>query len=312
MNNKLYIIIGAGTANQFIFKNIENEMEVIIIPNKLSAPKNWFLKITRFLFVGKFPLPLPILSIWFDKVFLEMLCKIKSNDHLLVFESINLRALGMIKHLVPNETKKYNWFGNPIYPLFKSKNPHKLLRKIEKLGFENVTFDNQDAIKYSMTYHNQFIRLPENKEDKKVNDIDFYFCGLPKDRENLLINLKKNLETIGFKCLFIIPHSTKEYISYEQNIEYVKRSKCIIDFYQEGQLGLTRRPIESLFYEKKLITNNPCIEKFDFYHPNNVHIFREINIESIIDFMKKEYSEISFETKKKYDVHLWLNKFMPK
>lgn len=310
MNKKLYIVIGAGSANKYLFRDLEKELNITIIPNKLSAPKNWILKITRFLFVGKFPLPLSILRIWFDYDFLKALSKIKPTDHLLIFENINMRALGMIKHLIPNEVKKYNWFGNPIYPLFKGKNPTIRLKQIEKLGFENVTFDHMDSIKYNMTFHNQFIRFP-NDNLKNKNDFDFYFCGLPKDREKLLTNIKEILENAGFKCLFIIPHSHEEYISYEQNLEYVSRSKCIIDFYQEGQSGLTRRPIEALFYAKKMITNNPYIKDFDFYDSNNIFVLDDINIENIIEFMRKESHEISYEIKKKYDVHFWLTKFMP-
>lgn len=296
-NKKLYIIIGAGSANKYLFRNLEKELNIIIIPNKLSAPKNWILKITRFIFVGKFPLPLSILKIWFDYDFLKALSQIKPTDHLLVFESINLRALGMIKHLIPNEVKKFNWFGNPIYPLFKGKDPTMRLRKIEKLGFENVTFDYMDSFKYNMTYHNQFIRFPDNNPSSNYN-FDFYFCGLPKDREKLLSKTKKMLEKSGFRCLFIIPHTPKEYISYEQNLEYVKQSKCIIDFYQEGQSGLTRRPIEALLYARKIITNNPCIKDFDFYDPNNILVLEDIYIERIIDFMQKEFHEISYEVKK--------------
>ncbi|MFQ8829473.1 MAG: hypothetical protein ACLR80_07760 [Parabacteroides merdae] len=118
---KLFIINTVGSSTNYLFGNIEKEMNVVFIPDQLAAPKNFFLKITRFLFVGNIPLPIWILKIWFDKEFLLSISQIKPEDNLLIFERINMRALGMIKNLLPKETKKYNWFGNPIYPLFKGK-----------------------------------------------------------------------------------------------------------------------------------------------------------------------------------------------
>lgn len=309
---QLYIIINQGSASKYLFKEIEKEMNVIIIPDKLAAPKNLFLKISRFLLVGKFPLPISILCVWFDKALLRSLTAIESTDHLLIFENINPRALGMIKNIIPGKTKVYNWFGNPIYPLFKGKSPQKRLDGIKKMGYELVTFDKEDALQYGLTFHNPFIKLPlEDERTTPEPDIDFFFCGAPKDREAYLLQLKNILEKAGYNCMFIIPHSPSEYISYEENLAYVKRSKCIIDIYQKGQSGLTRRPLEALFYDKKLITNNAQITEYDFYHPDNIFILQSILLKEIQLFMKKSLHSVSLEIKKRYDVHEWLKKFMP-
>jgi len=310
MRKKLHIILRYGITEKYLFKDLEKEMEIILIPYMMETPKNLFLKITRFLLVGRFPLPIYILRFWFEKEFLNALVKIQATDNLLIFESINPRILGMISYIVPKTTKKYNWFLNPMHSLLNGNNPTKRLREIEKFGFENITFDKVDAKNFKLSYYTPFIRLP--LDDTQVEeDIDFYFCGLAKDREKILMQLKETLENVGYKCLFIIPGSKEKNITYETNLEYVKRSKCIIDIYQKEQSGLTRRPLEALFYNKKLITNNPDIKNYNFYHPNNIHIMKQIDIINISDFMTKENKIIPFEIKKQYDIRYWLKRFMP-
>lgn len=310
MEKKLHIILRYGITGKYLFKDLEEEMNIVLIPYMMEPPKNFFLKITRFLFVGRFPLPIYILKIWFEKELLDSLKKIQATDNILVFESINPRILGMISYLVPKETKKFNWFLNPIHSLLNGNNPTHRLREIERFGFENITFDKGDAKKYKLSYYTPFIRLPFD-EVSVEEDIDFYFCGLAKDRAKTLLQLKETLEKANYKCLFIIPGITQEHgVPYDENLQFVKRSKCIIDIYQKEQIGLTRRPLEALFYNKKLITNNTDIINYDFYNSNNIFILEQINISSISNFMDKEIKEIPLSIKAQYDIRNWLKRFM--
>ena len=121
MKKTLHIILRYGITEKYLFRDLEKEMNINLIPYMMEPPKSLFLKITRVLFVGRFPLPNCILRIWFEKEFLNSLTKIQATDSLLIFESVNPRILGMISFLVPKETRKYNWFLNPIYSLFKGK-----------------------------------------------------------------------------------------------------------------------------------------------------------------------------------------------
>ena len=307
---KLYIIAYRNSAFNYLFEEAEKTENIVVIENGLAAPKNFFKKLTRFLFAGKCPLPISILQTWFNKDFLRQLKNIKDDDALLVFENINLRALGMLYHLLPKNIKKYNWFGNPVYPLFNGKSPMKRFKAIKKLGFELVSFDSQDANQYDMTFHNQFLRFP-TQTSGTAPDVDFYFVGGPKDRENYLMELRKFLELRGNICRFLIPHSPQEFISYDENIRNVERCRCIVDIYQSGQTGITRRPLEALFHNKKLLTNNPLIQEMDIYHPNNVYILQEDNWDGISDFLQKPYFYQPDTLKRKYDVKEWLSFFMP-
>ena len=240
---KLYIIAYRNSAFNYLFEEAEKTENIVVIENGLAAPKNFFKKLTRFLFAGKCPLPISILQTWFNKDFLRQLKNIKDDDALLVFENINLRALGMLYHLLPKNIKKYNWFGNPVYPLFNGKSPMKRFKAIKKLGFELVSFDSQDANQYDMTFHNQFLRFPTHTSGT-TPDVDFYFVGGPKDRENYLMELRKFLELRGSTCRFLIPHSPQEFISYDENIRNVERCRCIVDIYQSFSLS----PLLSVYW----------------------------------------------------------------
>lgn len=306
---KLYIIAYRHSSFMQLFGEEEKKGNIVVIENGLAAPKNFFLQITRFLFAGKCYLPIWILQIWFKRSFLLQLKNIKEDDTLVLFESINLRATGMLYHLLPKKLVKYNWFGNPIYPLFEGKDPRPCLNKIKDFGFQLVTFDPHDAVRYGMSYHNQFLRFPKPEELTCKVYIDFFFVGIPKDREPYLLKIKTFLESRGYKCYFIIPHSSSEYISYEENLRYVARSRCIVDIYQKGQSGITRRPVEALFYNKKLITNNPEIRNYDFFHPNNIFILEGEDFEKIPTFMEKTVYVQSDSLKAQYDVSSWLSFF---
>ena len=89
----------------------------------------------------------------------------------------------------------------------------------------------------------------------------------------------------------------------------LQSSRCIIDIAQEGQVGFTRRPIEALFFNKKLITNNVEIMKFDFYRNNNIFILGKDKLEDIDSFMETDIEIIPDEIKRKYDINTWIENF---
>ena len=122
--------------------------------------------------------------------------------------------------------------------------------------------------------------------------------------------LRKSLEDKGFRCLFIIVEGSNDTrISYEQYLEHVMESRCIVDFFQHGQVGLTRRPMESLFFNKKLLTENPHILEFDFYHPENIFVLGRDDFSQIRKFLESKPVLVPDDIKRQYDVSQWLRHF---
>lgn len=170
------------------------------------------------------------------------------------------------------------------------------------------TFDKNDAKKYDMNYNPQFYS-DKIKIDKSDIQYDFLFLGRAKDRKKELLELEEILKEKGFSTNFKIIENEKDYISYDEYLKLVSQSKCIIDYNQNRQIGLSLRPMEALFFNKKLITNNKDIKNYDFYSENNIFILDKEIKNDIKKFMNQQMEEINPDIIKKYNIDSWLNRF---
>ena len=89
----------------------------------------------------------------------------------------------------------------------------------------------------------------------------------------------------------------------------MRQSRCLVDLFQEGQVGLTRRPLEALFFNKKLLTENAHIAQFPFYHPHNIFILGKDHPSQLPAFMGTPAVEVPHDVKQRYDVNTWLHYF---
>ena len=55
---------------------------------------------------------------------------------------------------------------------------------------------------------------------------------------------------------------------------------------------------ESLVHEIKLITDCAWLKNYDFYHPDNIFILGEDEIESLPDFLNKPYIKVESSIEK--------------
>lgn len=198
------------------------------------------------------------------------------------------------------------WYWNPVVAAF---NPS----YIETTDCELWSFDKNDCEKYNMKYNQTYyfntIKLPKEKIDN-----DVYFVGADKGRLNKLIEIENLFKEHGLKTHFHITKSKKTVennYQFKKNIDYnevlrgISRSKVILDYVQDGQSGLTQRPMESIFYSKKLITNDKKIIEYDFYNEKNIFILGYDDIENIYEFVNSEYSPVDETIIKKYDFANW-------
>lgn len=213
------------------------------------------------------------------------------------------------------------WFWNPVRDC--------MLREIEnlrKLNIKIFSFDKSDCLKYKFYYNNNLVpRFDEHNFNKKIQ-YDCFFIGRDKGRLQNLISIGRYLKSINkIMKLIVVKDKNETYeccvggnidllkrnLPYETIIEYIMQSKCIIDIVQEGQSGLTFRPYEALFYNKKLITNNEAIKDTDLYDENNVFVLGKNNMNDIHDFLDKPYMERKDreELMKKYGIDSWIENF---
>lgn len=237
--------------------------------------------------------------------------KYNIDDYDLFIISSSKYSLEIAKYIRKRSKKKIvHWYWNPVSTDI---NPD----KIRGYSSDFYSFDEEDCRRYGLnyisTYYFSTIQLPTNKV---INDI--YFIGADKGRLNDLLALRKIFEQHGLRVAMHITksvHSKKinDYafqptIPYTQALEGISKSRAILDYVQAGQTGISQRPMESLFFKKKLITNDTDICQYDFYNENNIFILGKDDINNLQEFINSPYAEIDQQIIEQYDFSNWLNK----
>lgn len=292
-----------------IFEGIRPEVKqhIVMLPDFLRYPSGRFKGITRSLLAGRIPLPKRILYYWFPKKYFDRIIHAEAGDAILIYEACNVRVLRAIRPYLPEGVPCYIYYCNPVDTTFRR--PAEELQAIRALGYRLTSFDPCEAERYGMACTGQYFRYPEHQPDNI--DSDCFFCGLPKDRAGTLQRLRTRLEAEGLTCDFVIPHTPAEKLTYPQYLDRLARTRCVIDISQKGQTGLTRRPLEALFYGKKLLTDNPEIARYDFYRPQNVFILGKDPEEQLRAFIESPLAEVPETVCAAYDVNEWIRHYLP-
>lgn len=95
-------------------------------------------------------------------------------------------------------------------------------------------------------------------------------------------------------------------LPYEDAVGFVKQSRGLLDFKLAHHNGLSFRFFEAIRYGKKVITNNPTVRFYDFYHPDNILITDYNNPGEIISFLEKPYHHLPPEMISKYGFQNWM------
>lgn len=98
-------------------------------------------------------------------------------------------------------------------------------------------------------------------------------------------------------------------ISKEENDKVIMSSKYVLDCPKEGQTGLTIRSLEALAANKKFITTNETIKKYDFYEPTNVYVFKD-RFDFEDSFFTDEYLAVEDCVKLNYSIDSWVKKIL--
>ncbi len=170
------------------------------------------------------------------------------------------------------------------------------------------SFDKEDAKRFQIGYRH----LPYSEKAKLCMDTPQYdtlFLGMEKGRTSEIRKAARMLEKAGLKAKIMIldggdpQFKIGEYIHYPEYLQYLSKSRTILEINRPGQASCTLRFLESLFLKKKLITNNPQIVTDPYYDPENVFILGKDNLRNLPGFVMKPYrdqgkdlSGLSFET----------------
>ena len=197
-----------------------------------------------------------------------------------------------------------------------AKVPEFYKKYINRISFDLIyTFDNQDAEQYGWIFTNSLYSKNELPNQQNAEN-DLYFVGEDKGRTEQLVTIYDFLSRNNIRCCFkIITTDTKKKshdgliflhkrIGYKEILEDIGKSKAILEIVQDGQSGMTMRPYEAMFYDKKFLTNNQCLKQMDFFDERFMMVFSDVG-ERMVDFLKGE-EVVAYHYENAYSPVKWL------
>ncbi|MFV0175488.1 hypothetical protein OBK27_00875 [Empedobacter falsenii] len=185
-------------------------------------------------------------------------------------------------------------------------------------------FDEQDVVNYPK-YNLKVITNCFFEETKINKEINFSYIGVnTENRFDVLEDLYERLKIIqsDFKINFYLkqdefhPQQSDKLImlensfTYQQCLDLSNRSKIIIDLKREEHNGLSLRFFEAMNYRNKIITNNPIVKEYDFYHTNNIYITDYNNFEGLEEFLDLPYHKLDDKIILKYRFDNWIKNIL--
>ncbi|MCQ2107994.1 MAG: hypothetical protein MJZ05_04435 [Fibrobacter sp.] len=177
--------------------------------------------------------------------------------------------------------------------------PHRIVlnkpEAISSLFDELINYDREDAVKYGMSYYpTTFSNVVKSEACGKKKDV--YFLGKAKDRFEKIISVFNQLTSSGLKCDFYLVDVPEEkrilkeglhyikYMSYEDNLNHIQNSRCILELMQSGAVGYTIRTWESIQFDKCLITDNLGLFNTEYYDNRYVSFINQEIVD--VDYIK--------------------------
>lgn len=266
-------------------------------------------KIDRILRKAFFCLHIPFYKFLFSDWFFNM----EEYKEIIIFDTGNLNYIYTIfKKKFPN-IKIIVWFWNNVNQTI---NPKKLIRK----GADIWSFDYDDVNKYGFKYNSQFFVKTKMIFPYKRYSQDVFYVGKDKDRAQILSQLIAELNNNNLTYNINLVKSAnsinnygieyKEPMKYEDVLKNTIESRAIIDLVSYAQNGLTLRPLEALYYKKKLITNMKNITNYNFYKKNNIFIIGVDDFSELNEFITSDYDDSDWDkVVNYYEFDEWQKRF---
>jgi len=198
--------------------------------------------------------------------------------------------------------------------------------------FSYFSFDESDSKKYALNYYNQFLNVPDTLLTEQSGGGGGYFLGLGKNRINEVNAIEKATKENAICSKIILIRkplgvyekillrsrwcpADMQRISYVENLCNVIRADFLIEVVNPGQSGITLRALESIMFNKKLVTNNSEIINYSFYNPENIRVVDFNCNKSLLDlfesdFLSSGYKDVDERVINEYNGTFVLNKII--
>ena len=242
-----------------------------------------------------------------------------AKETIVVFDSrSSVRYLIWLCKKAP-EARIVLWFWNPIDAR------HKWREQVPS-RIEFWSYSKADCAAFHLRHNTQFFFDCLAEEAKVARDKAFsgtarrspnvLFIGRDKGRSDVLHALADQLRGVGAEVeLEIIapPMKLPKYLyerllTYRQIIDRTKEADILLDYTINPDAGLSLRPMEALFFGKKLITNNREILQADFYRPENIYVL-ENDKRTLNEFLLCPMKPVPDEIRDRYLMSAWLKRF---
>lgn len=134
-----------------------------------------------------------------------------------------------------------------------------------------------------MTYYHTVFSSVNIPRTQPIYDV--LFIGKDKGRVPFLIKLHSKLSYYGLRCKFIVLDEPnirriesgeieyiKKLLKYPEVLEYVQKSRCLLELMQPDAVGQTYRTLEAIAFNKNLLTNNAAFIESELYDPAYISI----------------------------------------
>jgi hypothetical protein len=214
----------------------------------------------------------------------------------------------------------YHW--HPI----KTKNISFLEEIFDKLySFDRTDIEKSYRINYLPLFYTDEFNLRHVSRKKYDYDIVFIGNALIDERNEFLSKIAVLCKSENLKYHYHLYSTYKAYIKafFNRNkmpsVSFKKlarneianifiKSRCVIDFNNPRQTGLTMRTFEALATGAKLITTNITISQESFYSPDYIYIIDKDNPKIDQKFFYKENYSVSNRIEN-YSIHSWVKAF---
>lgn len=288
-----------------IFSDVELQSNMQLVNEKYKFNNSLEKLICRIHRSGRINsvINLPGKQIWEKKSTLLTMDYNPENEYYIVF--LEAAAIQYTIHELSMLQSKQNvhlclLLFNPLKDVLRLKKFSNLYHNFE---FEKVyaIFDEDDIQQRGMHRINAIYSKHDLVCDsKKLSDC--FFVGLAKDRQNMLEKLYKKCCQGGANCDFTIVNPTVEsdsgitytsgFMDYDDYLQHLSNTNCIIEIVQGIQKGMTLRTFEAIVYGKRLLTNNKYIMENPFYDARYMKYFEnidDIDVDFITSVEKADY-----------------------
>ena len=217
-----------------------------------------------------------------------------------------------------------SWYSDHLLSFFRNKCNSKLILRfsdmvVKSIGTEReatiekireqfdgvLVYSEEDAAKYGFTYHSVGYSAICPKLLKPRQSYDIVFIGAEKGRIDKIREAYNLFVSAGLSCFFYVLMVKEKdrrddgivyadsIMPFDEYLSYEYSAKCLFEIVQDGSSGRTYRMMESIIYNKLLITNCQEISHTRYYNRNYVHLYNNIS-EIDPSFVKNCPNEINY------------------